>query len=163
MRKPLVLSLLAVLPWTASSPAHSQVTAELREQLLAGQVVIRDAQVYAMASGAQRGTLESTQDWLVTRAMRSMAHKLCAFEPVPGQRLDVSLQGVTLVSAETRAQEMVVVIRAPVQKPSCKVTVAQPVQPPSLAPRSSDSQPRAADTVEPRMSDIVIRKFGGEY
>lgn len=163
MRKTLVLGLLAALTWARYEAVQAQVNPDLREQLLTSEVVVSDSLVYAMASGTQRGTLEGSQEWLVTRAMRSMAHKLCGFVPTPGRRLEAGLQGVTLMSAEVRGSEMVVLIRAPVQKPACKVTLLEPVQTPAAPPRLAETPPRTVGPGEPRSSDIVIRKYGSEY
>jgi len=163
MRKLGVLSILAVWACVGHQAAQAQVDAEIREQLLVSEVVIRDLQIYAMASGPFGGTFDGSKELLVTRAMRSMANKLCGFAPTPGRRLEVGLQGVTLLSAETDARRMAVVIRAPVQNPPCKVTVLEPTQAPMEASRSSERQPQSVDLGKPQPTDIVIRKFGGEY
>jgi hypothetical protein len=158
-----VLSLLAVSACVGHQAAQAQVDAQMREQLLVNEVVIRDFQIYAMASGPFGGTFDGSRELLVTRAMRSMAHKLCGFVPTPGRRLEVGLQGVTLLSTETDSRRMAVVIRAPVQNPACKVIVLEPTQAPAEASRSSDSQPQTVDLGKPRSTDIVTRKMVGEY
>jgi hypothetical protein len=68
-----------------------------------------------------------------------------------------------------------VVVRAPVQKPSCKVVVvevapAPPAPPAPLAANPLPQAPRAEENPKPlaepnsvRHKDIVIRNFGGEY
>jgi hypothetical protein len=169
MRKTLVLGLIAASFSTTYGVVHAQVPADVREQLKAGEVVMRNAQVYAMASGALRGTREGSESWLVTRAMRHLGNKLCAFEAMPGRQLEVGIQGVTLVASETRGKEMTVVIQAPVQKPSCKVTVVA-TEPRLLVgstpPEASSIEETQIRLVEPsflRAKDIFIRSFGGEY
>ena len=163
MRKLGVSSLLAVSACVDHQAVQAQVDAEMRAQLLVSEVVIRDLQIYAAASGSFGGTFDGTRELLVTRAMRSMAHKLCGFAPTPGRRLEVGLQGVTLLTTETDARKMTVVIRAPVQSPPCRVTVLEPTQAPAEASRSADSQPKSVDLGNPGTRDIVVRKFGGEY
>jgi len=169
MQKPLLLSIVATSLFMGCGAVHAQVPADVREKLQAGEVVTRDARVYAMAKGPLRGTPEGSESWLVTRAMRLLGNKLCAFEAMPGQRLEVGIQGVTLVAAETQGKEMTVVVQAPVQKPSCKVTLVATEQrlpvgsAPPEASRIEEMQTRLVDPSFQRAKDIVIRNFGGEY
>ena len=169
MRNQFVIVIVAASLWVGHGAVLAQLPFEVKDKLMAGEVVIRDAQMYAMASGTQRGTPEASQEWLMTRAMRTIANKLCAFEADTGRRLEADLKGVTLVSSETRVNEMLVIIKAPVQKPFCKVTVVEPnpVRPvipvPTEFPRAAEMSPRLTEPSLPRAPDIVIRKFGGEY
>lgn len=166
MLKALIAFGIAAIAWGS---ALAQVPLELREKLQAGEVVTHDTHVYAMATGMQRGTLEVTQELLVTRAMRGLANRLCAFEATPGRRLEATLQGVRLVLSESRGNELVVVIKAPLQDPACRVRVVEPG--PSLKDVSTTpeatlpeaAQPRQVQPAEPPAQDIVIRKFNGEY
>ena len=169
MLKALIALGIAAIAWGS---ALAQVPFELREKLQAGEVVTRDAHVYAMATGMQRGTLEGTRELLVTRAMQGLANRLCAFEATPGRRLEATLQGVRLVLSESRGNELVVVIKAPLQNPACQVWVVEPVpaltavpptRPTPEATRPEAAQPRQVQPAEPPAQDIVIRKFGVEY
>ncbi|MEY2805531.1 MAG: hypothetical protein RL657_2867 [Pseudomonadota bacterium] len=144
----------------------AQMPQVLRDQFQTGQMVIRDGQAYAMASGPWRGTREGTQELLVTAAMRVMSHRLCGVEPAPGRRLEATLHGVKLLSVEAQGTDMAVIIQAPVQKPACRMVVTA-VNESSAdgAPRPTDGAlaPRPSEPATNRSSDIVIRKFGGEY
>jgi hypothetical protein len=166
MLKALIPLCIAAIAWGS---ALAQVPLEVRKKLQAGEVVTRDAHVYAMATGIQRGTLEGTRELLVTRAMQGLANRLCAFEATPGRRLEATLQGVSLVLFESRGNELVVFIKAPLQNPACQVRVVEPgpaltaVPPTSEATRHEGAQPRQVQSVEPPAQDILIRKFGVEY
>jgi hypothetical protein len=169
MRSHLALGFVAASLLTGFGVIHAQVPADVRERLLIGEVVVRDAWLYAMATGPLRGSREGSESWLVTRAMRHLGNKLCSFEAVPGRRLEVGIKGVTLVASEIQGKEMTVVIQAPVQKPSCKVTVmaseqSSPGSPsPTEVGRIEEMQIRLVDPSFQRAKDIVIRNFGGEY
>lgn len=167
MLKVIVIGAVVASAWGGHGSVRAQVPSELREKLLAGEVVTRGAHVFAMATGNQRGTREGSEELLVARAMGSIANKLCAFEAKPGLRLESSFQGGTLVYSEIRGNEISVVIKVPLQKPSCRVVeVVQPLPVVPLPPESARTeitQTRQAQPSEPQTKDIVIRKFDGEY
>lgn len=148
---------------------QAQIPPEVRERLLDQGVVAIGKHVYAKAYGVLRGSHESSEALYVTRAMRDMAHHLCKFVLVPGKRLETQLEGVTLVASTVTGKELEVVVRAPVQTPSCKVVLVEtalPLSPPSShsnLQRVEDQQTRLMDSGYTRSKDIVIRIFGGEY
>lgn len=165
-----IVFVVGALSLVCCASAMSQVEPQIREKLTLHAAVIVEGQVYAMAAGPVRGTRESSEDFLVTRAMRLMANKLCEFEALPGKRLEAGITGVTLLSSISRGKDIEVVIRAPFQKPACKVTVVDPVQTLAPVPVSPDPSSRIDQgptrLVEPsyiRSQGIVIRSFGGEY
>jgi hypothetical protein len=169
MHKTLLLGLLAASLSTDHGEVQAQVSTDVRHKLQTGEVVINDGRVYALATGSLRGTRESSESWLVTRAMRLMGKKLCAFEGLPGQQLEVGIQGVKLVASETQGKVMTVFIEAPIQRPSCKVTMVESEQGlpmGSMLPdvsRIEEVQTRLVDPSFQRAKDILIRNFGGEY
>ena len=154
---------------TCAFTSNAQVPADVRESLSSRQVVTSGRYVYATAEGPLRGTREASEELLVTRAMRGLAHQLCEFDLSPGKRLEASLSGVSLVASTTKGKAMEVVIRVPVQKPSCKVIVADsanaaPAPATKLeATRNEDMQIRLTESKYTRSQDIVIRIFSGEY
>ena len=141
----------------------------MRESLSSRQVVTSGRYVYAAAEGPLRGTREASEELLVTRAMRGLVHQLCEFDLSQDKRLEASLSGVSLVASTTKGKAMEVVIRVPVQKPSCKVIVvdsANAAPAPatkSEATRNEDMQIRLTESKYTRSQDIVIRIFSGEY
>lgn len=153
--------------------AAAQVPQDVREKLTPRDVIIRADYIYAMSAGAIRGSIETSEQLQVTRAMRSIAHTLCDFQPLVGKRLETGIVGVTLVASTTRGKEIEVVIRAPIQKPVCKVLLTTP---PSDLPGpevgvthafsqrpTEEAQTRLTEPGYSRSQDIVIRIFGGEY
>jgi len=154
---------------TCAFTSNAQVPADVRESLSSRQVVTSGRYVYATAEGPLRGTREASEELLVTRAMRGLVHQLCEFDLSPGKRLEASLSGVSLVASTTKGKAMEVVIRVPVQKPSCKVIVvdsaiAAPTPATKLeATCNEDTQIRLTESKYTRSQDIVIRIFSGEY
>ncbi len=162
--------------------ARAQVPQEVRELLARSGVATGGGHVYARVSGPLRGTREASEDLYATRAMRAVAASLCGFEPGPGRALEAGVAGFTLVASSLRGREVEVVMRAPVQKPVCRVVTAPlpvpalaapavPAAPaPAPAPVIEPSQPQAAEAatrlIEPsyiRSSDMTVRIFGGDY
>lgn len=160
---------IALSALTCAFPLNAQVPPDVRESLSSQQVVTSGRYVYATAEGPVRGTREASEELLVTRAMRGLVHKLCEFDLSPGKRLEGSLSGVNLVASTIKGKAMEVVIRVPVQKPSCKViavdaAIASSTQTTkSEAIRNEDAQIRLIESKYTRSQDIVIRIFSGEY
>jgi hypothetical protein len=157
-----------VLSWLACSLSSlAQVPPDVRERLASTNVVNNGAHVYAISTGLIRGTKETSEEFQVTRAMRTIANRLCEFEPTQGKRLEASINGVTLMSAITRGKDMEVIIRVPTQLPLCRVVVveseqiAAPAKPDTAKP--DEFQTRITSPSYVRSKDIVIRIFGGEY
>ena len=163
------LTAIALSALTCALFVNAQVPPDVRESLSSRQVVASGHYVYATAEGLFRGTLEASEELLVTRAMRGLVHKLCEFDPSPGKRLEVSLSGVTLVASTIKGKAMEVVIRVPVQKPTCKViavdaSLVSATQATKLEAIPNEvSQIRLIESKYTRSQDIVLRIFSGEY
>ena len=163
------LTAIASSALTCAFFVNAQVPPDVRESLSSRQVVTSGSYVYATADGPVRGTRETSEEFLVTRAMRRLVHKLCEFDPSPYKRLEGSLSGVNLVSSTITGKAMEVVIRVPVQKPSCKVialdaALASSTQATKLEViPNEDTQIRLIESKYTRSQDIVVRIFSGEY
>ncbi len=145
----LTLAVLAQQAW-------AQVPDEVQARLGRNSAVTTSSWVYASATGPLRGSREVSEDLQATRAMREVAHALCNFEPALGKSLEAGITGFTMMSSVVRGREVEVVMRAPMQKPICRV-VAVPL---------SAAAPAPALTAEPayiRSNDMTIRIFGVEY
>ncbi len=159
----LTLVVLAAL----AQQAWAQVPDEVRARLGHNSVVMTSLWVYASASGPLRGSREVSEDMQATRAMREVARALCNFELVPGKSLEAGITGFTMMSSVVRGREVEVVMRAPMQKPICRV-VAVPLSAAAPAPALASELARNPTTqlLEPayiRSSDMTIRIFGVEY
>jgi hypothetical protein len=166
---------------TVAFPLAAQVSTEIRERLGSNGVTKAGQWIYASASGLQRGTREGTEEFLATKAMRSIAHVLCNFDPNPSARLEAEISGFTVVSNEMRGQDILVTMRAPIQNPSCRVVPVSPridvvprrageslgaIHPKPSRPEQIDEAEKSTVLVEPghsRSKDTTIRIFGGEY
>ena len=163
------LTAIALSALTCAFFVNAQVPPDVRESLSTRQVVTSGSYVYATAEGPVRGTREASEEFLVTRAMRGLVYRLCEFDPSPNKRLEGSLSGVNLVSSTIKGKAMEVVIRIPVQKPSCKVialdaTLASSTQATKLEViPNEDTQIRLIESKYTRSQDIVVRIFSGEY
>lgn len=159
--------LLGVLP-----AVFAQVPDDVRYRLSRDGVVITDAWIFASASGPMRGSLEGDEQRQATRAMSAIARSLCKFEPGPGRRLDAGVTGFAMVSSIQRARDLEVIMRAPIQSPSCKVTVIEikPEAPTAfshLVPKEqvpeSDSSVQVAAPGYIRDKNMTIRVLNREY
>lgn len=169
----LTLVVLAML----AQPAWTQVPDEVRARLGRNSAVTTSSWVYASATGPLRGSREVSEDLQATRAMREAARALCNFDPAPGKSLEAGITGFTMMSSVVRGREVEVVMRAPMQKPICRVVVA-PLSAAATAPALAAAPPRLASPTERaagdpstqllkpayiRSSDMTIRIFGVEY
>ena len=160
---------LSVMALAFTTTVSAQLPPDVRDRLAERSVVATGSFVYAKAAGSLRGTREASESFYATLATRNMAHFLCDVAVTPGKRLEAKLEGLSLVSSTGVGQELEVVVRAPAQKPSCKVVVvAVPPVPP--APQQWSQGQRADEKPKPqaepnslRQNDIVIRNFGGEH
>lgn len=160
---------LCVMALAFTTSVSAQLPPDVRDRLAERSVVATGSFVYAKAAGSLRGTREASESFYATLATRNMAHFLCDVAVTPGKRLEAKLEGLSLVSSTGVGQELEVVVRAPAQKPSCKVVVV--AVPPAFPAPQQLSQGQRADEkpkplVEPnslRQNDIVIRNFGGEH
>ena len=105
--------------------AHSQVPDEVRSRLSRDGVVSTESWIFAIANGPLRGTRLGDEDRQATRAMSAIAQSLCKFESGPGRRLVADVNGFTMVSSVQRSQELEVIMRAPLQTPSCRVEMVE--------------------------------------
>lgn len=142
----------------------AQVPDEVREQLVRTGVATGRGHIYASASGPLRGSPEASEQLYATRAMRSVAASLCGFEPGPGRSLEAGVTGFTMVATTLRGREVEVVVRAPVQKPECRV-VAVPLQDPAVPshPPAAEATARPLGPALSRSNEMTVRIFGGEY
>ena len=163
---------LFVMALAFTTSVNAQLPPDVRDRLAERSVVAKGSFVYAKAAGNLRGTREASESFYATVATRNMAHFLCDVAVVPGRRLEAKLEGLSLVSSTGAGQELEVVVRAPAQKPSCKVVLVEvaPAPPAPLAANPLPQGPRAEENPKPlaepnsvRHKDIVIRNFGGEY
>jgi hypothetical protein len=159
--------LLGVLP-----AVFAQVPDDVRERLGRDGVVMTDAWVFASASGPMRGSREGDEQRQATRAMSAIARSLCKFEPGPGRRLEAGVTGFAMVSSIQRGRDLEVIMRAPVQSPSCKVTIMEikpetPPAPSNLMPKEqvpeSDSSVQIAPPGYIREKNMTIRVLNREY
>ena len=160
---------LCVMALAFTTTVSAQLPPDVRDRLAERSVVATGSFVYAKAAGSLRGTREASESFYATVATRNMAHFLCDVAVTPGKRLEAKLEGLSLVSSTGVGQELEVVVRAPAQKPSCKVVVVAVAPAPPAAQNLSQGQrvdEKPKPLAEPnslRQNDIVIRNFGGEY
>jgi hypothetical protein len=166
------MRVLFVMTLAFTTSVNAQLPPDVRDRLAERSVVAKGSFVYAKAAGSLRGTREASESFYATVATRNMAHFLCDVAVSPGKRLEAKLEGLSLVSSTGAGPELEVVVRAPAQKPSCKVVVmelATALPPPPAAnplpqgPRTEDNPKPLAESNSARQKDIVIRNFGGEY
>ncbi len=157
------LGMFAGAVLACSAPALTQLSDPQRDRLAAGEVVPHEGHLYAMATGSVRGTREGTEQMLITRAMRSIAHQLCDFEASPNRRLEARLTGVTLVSSTAQGRDLEVVVQAPPQKPNCRIVAVEPAPPPRPATAPEEARSPGTGAGEKGAQDIQVRSFGGEH
>ena len=155
-------------------PSNAQVPVDVRGRLGSNDVIKAAPWVYASSSGPMRGTRESTEDYLATRAMRAIAHSLCNVERSPSVRLEAEVRGFTMVATESSGRDVIVIMRAPLQRPSCHMTPVAPKET-SAKMAIAESPARTSEPIKEeesivlvapgysRSKDITIRVFGGEY
>ncbi len=157
-----------------SGAINAQVSDDVLARLAREGVVRDGASYFARATGLIRGTQEVEEHRLVTRAMLMLARVLCGFEPSSGTRLDADISGFTMVSSIQRGREIEVVVRAPLQTPTCRVSAdagsagaSSPASTPSTAstdrPAQRDAGAQAREPAHIRDENITIRVLGSEY
>jgi len=167
------LVMAVVVPWGLMNSSYAQVPHAIKEKLGQGGVVLHEGKYYATMTGTLRGTRETMESMLSTKAMRAISYKLCALEPVAGRRLESQITGFSMTSSELAGTELSVTMSAPVQTPSCQLIV---LPPPTASANKGDSTispvrpgplpSSPANTsvpATPGSSDITIRNFGNEY
>ncbi len=162
-----------VAPLVCMTTAFAQVPDGVKDKLTSGNAVLYAGNYYATATGTLRGTRESMESMLGSKAMRSLSYKMCGLEPVSGLRLQAKITGLRMVSSELIGGELSVIMAAPEQTPSCQLIVTPPpttsanTGDPSTSPVRPGPLPSSpANTAvpsKPAASDITIRNFGNEY
>lgn len=156
------LALALVVPWGLMNSSYAQVPNAIKEKLTLGGVVLHEGKYYATVTETLRGTRETMEYMLSTKAMRAISFKLCALEPVAGHRLETKITGFSMTSSELAGRELSVTMSAPAQTPSCQLIVLPPPPPVPSAPAPPLPSNTSAPT-SPGSSDITIRNFGNEY
>jgi len=151
---------LAVLACTTA--ARAQVPDEVREALQRSSVATLRDQVWAMAAGPQRGTPAASEEFYATVALRAMAMHLCGLEPAPGRALEAAIESWRRVAVTQRGRDFEVVLQAPLQKPTCRVTLVPVVPAPALLPPAAPAPAAASSETPARPSDITVRTYGIE-
>lgn len=164
------------MAWVAcSGSAVAQLPDHLQPRFT-GEGVVRDGTVYfAKATGTLVGTREIEESRLATRAMRMLLQEMCPRERAAGGRLEAEISGLAMASSILRGRELEVVLRAPVQTPTCRDVRADVAAPgtslsgnipnPSWSthPAKRDAGGLPLDPLRARERDITIRIFGSEY
>ena len=168
-------------PWLSltcicmSVSAGAQIADDLKRNLVQKGVVFQDGFVYALSRGSIRGSNEVAEQVLITVAMRNMAYSLCSLQYASGSSLETSIKGTTLIWSAASSEGMEVIIRAPLQKPQCRIVIADnavaksplPTQEPASGIVSdavkADSSVKLIDSGFERSNGITVRVFGGEY
>ncbi len=89
--------------------------------LAANNVIEHEGQLYVRVREKRLGIMQPLERSLIGRATELAAHWLCGYTPKVNQRLDVRLQGVSLVYSNEEDGFLDVVIKLKNQKPDCKV------------------------------------------
>lgn len=163
-------SLLIAVFFSALSlaPAAAQV-ADVVARGLETKDVLKDGEyIFASASGAIRGTRETSERFYVTRALSKVAIYLCDFHAVPGKKLEAVVRGATLVDSRLEGTLLKVVIKVPLQDPSCMEKSSKPgTQLKSeqiyALPNDQERAVELRDVQYGRSENIVIRTFGIDY
>ncbi len=133
-----------------------QVPDEVRARLGRDSVISTETWVFASATGPMRGSRETDEHRQAARAMAAIARSLCKFEPGPGKRLEAGVSGYSMVSSIQRGREIEVVMRAPLQKASCRVEVIE-TKPEVAAASGNSLLTNERSTAEPDGSTQVLR------
>ena len=99
------LALAVVFAWGLMNLAYAQVPHAIKEKLTLGGVFLHEGKYYATVTETLRGTRETMEYLLSTKAMRAISYKLCALEPVAGRRLETKITGFSMTSSELAGRE----------------------------------------------------------
>lgn len=113
-------------PWglsiaSLSLSANAQVPSDVLTRLSAKFVVSHERHVYARGAAALRGTSETAEQRAVMDALRLIVNKLCRYEPRSDRRFEAAVTGASLIESIRVEKTLEVVVRVPLQSPSCKV------------------------------------------
>lgn len=142
---------LVNMAWAQTDDARAVLT-----RLSINQVAELDGHVYARVQDQRRGGTQALERLLIGRATVLAGHWLCHFTPSPNQRLDVNLQGVSLIYSREVDGVMDVVIKLKKQKPDCIVQTVQvrPEPMPSTSTSSTVSTVNAMPRLEPEQKTL---------
>lgn len=167
-------SLFGLLIASVSSFANSQVPSDVRSKLSTESVVLDQRYVYATGIAKLRGTSETDEQRAVMDALRLIVNKLCRHEPRPHRRLEAAVTGASLLESSRVERKVEVVVRVPLQSPTCKVV--EIARSPERLGQESDKkhevsdkkteltpQTKLLDSSYQRTDGITTRVLGGEY
>lgn len=157
-----------------SLSVNAQVPSDVRSRLSAEHVISDERHVYARGAAAVKGTSETAEQRAVMDALRLIVNKLCKYEPRSDRRLEAAVTGASLIDSIRVQRTLEVVVRVPLQSPSCKVVEiersAERLNQES-GKRSTDlgskpegtTQTKLLDSSYQRSRGITTRVLGGEY
>ena len=96
----------------------------MRERVNRGEVVLEGGFVFVGARAAPRAEQQDITRRLTVLATERAARNLCGVAPEALGRLQAQLQGVTMVDRLDDAWGVQVIVRVPVQTPSCRLLPA---------------------------------------
>ncbi len=99
-------------------------------RLAVNQVTESEGQIFVRAQDQRRGATQALERILIGRATVLAGHWFCQFTPQPSQRLEASIQGVSLVYSREVDGLLDVVIKLKKQQPECMIrSVGQSSEP----------------------------------
>lgn len=166
--------LLSVSIATVSTYVNSQVPSDVRTKLSTEFAVSDEHHVYAKGIAKLRGTIETAEQRAVMDALILIVNKLCRHDPRPHRRLEAAVTGTSLIESKRVERTIEVVVKVPVQSPTCKVveigrSTEQLGQELDRKPNESDKKPQTTfqtkllDSSYQRSDGITTRVLGGEY
>jgi hypothetical protein len=163
-----------VLSLSLINSAEAQVPNAVKEKILQAATVEYDGKIYALVKGTIRGTRETAEEKLATKAMSIISHKLCGLVPVAGHRLQAQISGFSRASSELIGSDLSVIMSAPSQTPLCEMILlpasdltktALNKEGPNATQQSKENLPLVKNAVpsSPSSKGIIIRNYGNEY
>lgn len=115
------------------------------------QVMESEGHIYVRAQEQRRGATQALERILINRATVLAGHWLCQYTTKPNQRLEVNLQGLSLVYSKELEGVLDVVIKLKKQQPECVIQ--------TVAPRSELLAATASATAD---AAVVNAEVGGQ-